>query len=71
MGGWTMPNTMDYSLTDPVPFQDTFDFDAGWALGATLGIETPIDGFSVEVDVLLMVTVTPVISTTSWLQSNW
>ena len=31
---------------------EPIDFDAGWALGATVGIETPIDGVSVEVDVL-------------------
>ena len=44
MGGWTMPNTLSFSAEG--------DFDAGWALGATVGIETPIDGVSVEVDVL-------------------
>ena len=53
MGGWVMPNTMDWSLqTQQQVIDVTLDFDAGWALGATLGIETPIDGVSVEVDVL-------------------
>jgi len=52
MGGWTMPNTMDYSAEIPQQIDGTYDFDAGWALGATLGIETPIDGVSVEVDIL-------------------
>jgi opacity protein-like surface antigen len=52
MGGWTMPNTMDYSAESQQQIDGSYDFDAGWALGATLGIETPIDGVSVEVDVL-------------------
>ena len=48
MGGWTMPNT----LSDFHEGENAYDFDAGWALGATFGIETPFDGVSVEVDVL-------------------
>ncbi len=48
MGGWTMPNT----LSDFYPDETSYDFDAGWALGATFGIETPIDGVSLEIDVL-------------------
>ena len=51
MGGWTMPNTLSFSAEG--------DFDAGWALGATVGIETPIDGVSVEVDVLRTWAVAP------------
>jgi opacity protein-like surface antigen len=50
MGGWTMPNSL--SLSGGGGTVVSIDFDAGWALGGTLGIETPIDGVSVEVDVL-------------------
>ena len=48
MGGWTMPNTLSDFYAD----ENAYDFDAGWALGATFGIETPIDGVSLEIDVL-------------------
>lgn len=48
MGGWVIPN----ALTDYDVEEYTYDFDAGWALGATLGIDTPIDGVSLEIDVL-------------------
>jgi opacity protein-like surface antigen len=49
MGGWTMPNSLSLSAEG---VGESIDFDAGWALGGTLGVETPIDGVSVEVDVL-------------------
>ncbi len=50
MGGWAMPNTLHYVYEeDP---QSSNDFDAGLAVGATFGIETPIEGLSLEVDVL-------------------
>jgi opacity protein-like surface antigen len=51
LGGWVIPNSMDYS-TDFLDFEGTVDFEAGWALGATFGLETPVDGLSLEVDVL-------------------
>ena len=45
-----MPNTMTETV-------GPWDYDAGWALGGTLGIETPIDGVSLEIDVLRTVAV--------------
>jgi opacity protein-like surface antigen len=52
LGGWVMPNTLTSVPELSLVAATTVDFDAGWALGATFGLETPIDGLSVEVDVL-------------------
>jgi opacity protein-like surface antigen len=52
MGGWVIPSTMDYFAELPIVAEGTVDFEAGWALGATFGLETPVDGLSLEVDVL-------------------
>lgn len=50
MGGVTLPNALEYYCD----CKDDGDYDllSGWALGATIGLETPVDGLSVEVDLL-------------------
>jgi len=48
MGGMTLPNTLGWYDGS----EYSYDMLSGWALGATFGIETPVDGVSLEADVL-------------------